>query len=89
MNWDTPLNLRPCCLNLRHKLMYCDPRQATPGEVDDTSDTRVFLCSLSHEVLGPDGKPVGPKACQSGRACYCAPAITEPSPTPSSAPDRA
>lgn len=71
MNWDAPLDLKPCCLNLRHKMMYCDPRQATPGLVDDRSDTRVYLCMLSQEVIGPDGKPVGPKSCcSSGRGCY-------------------
>jgi len=71
MNWDAPLDLKPCCQNLRHKMMYCDARQSTPGLVDDRSDTRVYLCMLSQEVIGPDGKPVGPKTCCSGsRACF-------------------
>lgn len=74
MNFDAPLKLKPCCLNLRHKLMYCDERQATPGLVDDQSDTRVFLCVLTQEVLGPDGKPVSPVDCCTSRACHCAPA---------------
>ncbi len=75
MNWDAPLELTPCCVNLRHKMMYCDPRQATPGFVDDSSDTRIYLCMESQEVLGPDGRPVSPKACQHGRSCYRAPVI--------------
>jgi hypothetical protein len=90
MNWDAPLNLKPCCLNLRHKLMYCDPRQATPGMVDDNSETRVYLCMESQEVLGPDGKPVAPSACAAGRACYKAPALVSPPvmPTIDRMPDR-
>ena len=91
MNWDAPLDLKPCCENLRHKMMYCDPRQATPGLVDDRSATRVYLCLLSQEVIGPDGKPVSPKACcSSTRACFHG--STSPageSPTPSDAANRA
>lgn len=76
MNWDKPLDLRPCCLNLRHKLMYCDPRQSTPGLVDNQSDTRVFLCAESQEVIGPDGGVVSPAVCSSpGRVCFKAPAM--------------
>lgn len=85
MNWDAPLNLKPCCLNLRHKMMYCDPRQATPGFVDDHSDTRVYLCTHSQEVLGPDGQPVSPSACRQGRSCYRAPVM----PTVDRSPDLA
>lgn len=65
-----PLALKPACVHLRHKMMYVDPRQATPGLVDDGSDTRVFLCLRTHEVLGPDDRPVGPGDCATGRACY-------------------
>ena len=85
------VQLRPTCQHMRHKLMYCDPRQATPGEVDDSSDTRVFLCSRSQEVLGPDGRPVGPKACHAGRACFCAPVGLQTPTTPARDPaaDRA
>lgn len=64
-----PLNLEPACLHLRHKMMYVDPRQATPGYVDNGSDTRVFLCARTQEVLGPDDGPVGPEVCGTGRAC--------------------
>lgn len=71
MNWDKPLKMKPCCVNLRHKMMYCDPRQATPGMVDEGSDTRVYLCLLTQEVLGPDGEPVSPGDCAHGRGCHC------------------
>ncbi len=74
MNWDAPLTLKPCCMNLRHKMMYVDPRQATPGVVDDNSDTRVYLCVQTQEVLGPDGATVGPRTCCDGRGCFSAPA---------------
>lgn len=70
MNFDAPLHLKPCCLNMRHKMMYCDPRQATPGLIDAESETRVLLCVLTQEVLGPDDKPVSTHACCAGRACF-------------------
>lgn len=65
-----PLDLQPACLHLRHKMMYVDPRQATPGMIDDGSDTRVFLCHRTQEVLGPDDRPVGPHECATSRACH-------------------
>ncbi len=69
--FDRPLNLRPCCLSLRHKMMYVDPRQMTPGMVDDGSDTRVFLCMKSQNAIGPDDGPVSASACSSeGRGCF-------------------
>ncbi len=37
-----PPNLKVACVHLRHKLMYCDDRHATPGLVDDSSGTRTF-----------------------------------------------
>lgn len=58
-------------MRLRHKMMYLDSRQKTPGLVDDSSDTRVFFCTKTHEVLGPDLEPVSPDACQPSRGCYC------------------
>lgn len=70
MNFDAPLHMKPCCLNMRHKMMYCDPRQATPGLIDDESQTRVLLCVLTQEVLGPDDKPVCMSGCTSQRACF-------------------
>ncbi len=65
------LNMKPACLHLRHKLMWVDSRQQTPGMVDDSSDTRIFFCMRSHEQLGPDGVAVGPKRCTPERTCYC------------------
>ena len=96
MNWDRPLRLQPCCLSLRHKMMYCDERQATPGLVDAQSDTRVYFCVKSQASLGPDNQPVHPAECTSGRGCYCSPhpstgseadhltPISTPSPSPDS-----
>ena len=65
------VQLRPTCLHMRHKLMYCDSRHDAPGMVDDSSSTRVFLCARSQEVLGPDGEAVHPTGCNPGRGCYC------------------
>lgn len=70
MNFDAPLEMRPCCLNMRHKMMYCDPRQSTPGMIDARSETRVLLCILTQEVLGPDDKPVTAQGCSPDRPCY-------------------
>ena len=67
-----PVNLKVACMNLRHKMMYCDERQTTPGMVDDSSSTRVFFCILSHDSLGPDGRPAAPTLCSPDRNCYCA-----------------
>ena len=71
-----PVVLQVACMNLRHKLMYCDERQARAGQVDDSSDTRVFYCVKTQESLGPDGEVVGVKECQGGngaaRSCYVA-----------------
>lgn len=75
MNFDAPLNLKPCCLNLRHKMMYCDPRQASPGLVDDASETRVYVCVLTQEGLGPDGVAVHPHDCSTGRGCFRSPVM--------------
>ena len=33
MNDFLTVNLKPTCLNLRHKLMYCDERHSRPGMV--------------------------------------------------------
>lgn len=71
MNAMRPLKLQVCCLNLRHKMMYCDPRQNIPGLVDASSDTRIYFCTKSQDSLGPDGQPVHPEDCSDGRGCYC------------------
>jgi len=73
MNSTPTIHLRVACMNLRHKLMYVDERQSTPGLVDDSSDTRVFFCTKTQDSLGPDSEPVSARACHAGRACYCAP----------------
>ncbi|MGD9690752.1 MAG: hypothetical protein AB7K52_14620 [Phycisphaerales bacterium] len=80
-----PVALTITCLHLRHKLMYVDDRHATPGLVDDSSSTRVFLCLKSHDALGPDGEPVSPRLCNSSRPCHCGDASapsTRPGRTP-------
>ena len=74
-----PVQLKVSCMNIRHKLMYCDDRHSTPGLVDDTSSTRVFFCVKTQEVLGPDGAAVHPSDCKAGRSCYCHGAPHEPS----------
>ena len=66
-----PVKLTASCLNLRHKLMYVDMRQSSPGLVDDTSDTRVFFCVQSQDSLGLDGDPVSPQDCTPSRSCFC------------------
>ncbi len=68
---DRPVRLRITCMQLRHKLMYVDERHMQRGMVDVNSDTRVFLCAKTQEVLGPDDQPVGVAECSHGRACYC------------------
>lgn len=70
-NEAPPVRLQVACMHLRHKMMYCDARQSSPGMVDDSSDTRVFFCVKSHDAIGPDAEPVGPKYCAPGRGCYC------------------
>jgi hypothetical protein len=71
MSEDIALNLQPACMQLRHKLMWVDERQAVPGLVDDSSDTRVFFCMTSQDALGPDDEPVSPTDCVPSRGCYC------------------
>ncbi len=71
MNDETPLKLKPCCLHMRHKLMYVDERHQSPGQVDDSSDTRVFFCVQTQDALGPDSDPVSPDECGAARSCYC------------------
>lgn len=65
-----PVQLRPACYCIRHKLMYVDERQSVRGMVDDQSDTRIFFCGKSQESLGPDGQPVSPRDCVPSRGCY-------------------
>jgi hypothetical protein len=71
MNAMRPVELRATCRSLRHKLMYVDARQASPGLADDSSDTRVFFCVRTQDALGPDGGAVSPRECTASRTCYC------------------
>ena len=71
MNERDAIRLQVACEHLRHKMMYVDARQSTPGLVDDSSDTRVFFCIKTHDQLGPDDQPVNPTACAPSRECYC------------------
>lgn len=73
---DVKLEMLPCCLDLRHKMMDVDVRHMTPGLVDDSSETRVFWCMRTQDFLGPDGEVVDPDACGSGggRSCCTMPA---------------
>ena len=66
-----PVDLKPCCVHLRHKLMHVDERQQEPGLVDDSSDTRVFFCVKTLDALGPDDAAVSPTRCAASRGCYC------------------
>ncbi len=70
MNALTPLTLKTTCLNLRHKMMYVDERQNTPGLVDDSSTTRIFFCTCTQDSLGPDHEPCSPRECTPSRTCY-------------------
>jgi len=67
---ERTVSLQVACMHLRHKMMYCDERQSTPGMVDDSSNTRVFFCIQSYDSIGPDAKPVAPKLCTPDRNCY-------------------
>ena len=69
--YDRPVQLRICCDNIRHKLMYVDERHDHPGFIDAESDTRIYWCVKTQESLGPDREPVHPDACTPGRSCYC------------------
>lgn len=58
------------CLSLRHKIMYIDCQEATPGRVNVDSDTAIFWCGKSQECRGPDGLPATPGTCGSDRPCF-------------------
>lgn len=71
MKSDQTIHLQVACLNIRHKMMYLDVRQSALGMVDDSSNTRIFHCVKTQEVLGPDGGHVSPTDCTPDRPCYC------------------
>lgn len=66
------VRLQTACSHLRHKLMYIDDRQSTPGLVDASSSTRIFFCVKSQDSIALDGNPVSPSDCTPDRPCYCA-----------------
>ena len=70
MSEDIKLDLKPACVHLRHKMMYCDARQETPGLVSDASQSTVFFCTKTFESLGPDDEPVSPEDCGTDRPCH-------------------
>jgi hypothetical protein len=58
------------CLQIRHKSMYIN-MVPNPGEdrFYDAYDAAAYWCSETQTGFGPDGQPVRPDVCQSGRAC--------------------
>ena len=58
------------CGNLRTKGMYVqsivDPAEAT---FYDQYDAAAYWCSATQTGFGPDGQPVRPDICKSGRGC--------------------
>ena len=71
MNGERTIKLRASCVHIRHKMMYLDERQSALGMVDDSSDTRIFHCVKTQEVIGPDGGHVSPTDCTGTRECFC------------------
>ncbi len=71
MSAELPIRLEVACVNMRHKMMFCDDRHAHPGRVD-TSEGRshVFYCSRTQDSLGPDNEPVSTRECSPDRSCY-------------------
>jgi hypothetical protein len=59
------------CLKLRTKSMYVnfvvDPDG--PASYDDQYDTAAYWCGNTQTGFGPDGQPVRPDVCRSGRGC--------------------
>ncbi len=60
------------CSNLRHKMMYVmaepDPNEST---FFDAYDIGAYWCTSTQHAIGPDGRPVHPNDCKSGRGCCC------------------
>ena len=58
------------CLNIRHKGMYTNefPNPGV-GQFFDPYDTGAYWCGETQTGFGPDGQPVRPDVCQSGRGC--------------------
>jgi len=58
------------CYCIRHKQMYTS-EVPNPGEEKfyDAYDAAAYWCSQTQTGFGPDGAPVRPDLCQSGRKC--------------------
>lgn len=58
------------CLSLRHKGMYVtsvvDPDELT---FYDAYEGTAYWCVTTQSGFGPDGQPVRPDVCRSGRGC--------------------
>ncbi len=58
------------CGHIRHKAMYVmsvpNPRALT---FYDAYDTAAYWCTETSSAFGPDGEPVRPDCCVSGRGC--------------------
>ena len=58
------------CLQIRTKSMYIasvvDPAEAT---FYDPYEASAYWCVATHSGFGPDGQPVRPDICCSGRGC--------------------
>ena len=66
----SPLVTEHHCDHLRHKGMYVisapDPDEFT---FYDRYDATAYWCTETQTGFGPDGRPVRPDVCQSGRGC--------------------
>jgi hypothetical protein len=58
------------CSNLRHKGMYVlsapDPDEFA---FYDRYNATAYWCTCTQQAVGPDGRPVHPDECRSGRVC--------------------
>jgi len=67
---STKITFGTHCLQIRHKAMYMG-EVPNPGEEQfyDRYDATAYWCSETQTGFGPDGHPVRPDVCQSGRGC--------------------
>ena len=59
----------PFCGELRSKKFYLLSKPATEAE-DYLDESDHCWCFVTQQVIGPDGRQVGPYRCTQGRACY-------------------
>lgn len=63
------LALSPFCVHIQSKKLFF--RKGPPMEESDVLDaSRHCWCSLTMQVLGPDGEVVHPDECRAGRSCF-------------------